>query len=62
MTDLTHVSTVDLVRELEGRGGVEYSTLQYEVEWNLEVYDGDNDGGMSGYGPATILVVRGERE
>lgn len=56
---ITTVPTASLISELCSREGVEYSTLQYEVEWNLEVYDGDNDGGMNGWGPCRIIVVQG---
>ena len=53
MTDLTHVSTADLVLELEGREGV---ISPHPELWYGCVIDALRKG------PATILVVRGERE
>ena len=48
MTDLTHVSTTALVRELAGREGVQCMKNVPGVKFSDS--------------PATILVVRGERE
>jgi len=66
MTDLTNVSTADLVRELEGRlvgeGGLEkFLELDSDDLWYF--YPAGDSGNYSKIlGPATILVVRGERE
>lgn len=65
MTDLTHVSTSDLVRELAGREWVEEHEIKQHM--NIEQCFADDFSiswhkVTSGPGPATILVVRGEME
>ena len=66
MTDLTNVSTEDLVRELAGRsvgeGGLEkFLELESDELWYF--YPAGDSGNYSKiHGPATILAVRRERE
>jgi len=65
---LTHVSTSDLVRELAGREEVSKLLVENSLKYNIEQGTTDNNGIghyetlYIGEGPATILVVRGERE
>lgn len=59
-------TTADLVRELEGREGVETmeipEDLVFEIRQNRLMTLGADEELSNGKGPATILVVRGERE
>lgn len=65
MTDLTNVSTEDLVRELAGRDGVEKLEAPAGMEYRIscrKTCHCDECAQADVKCPATILVVRRERE